>query len=71
MDQYCQDILRGAIVNLYSEKKFKSIPVVMTSIDDNKNIITACRRAGVTEYLIRPITSLEIGQLIEKIRKDM
>lgn len=54
------------IVNLKSSGFFRSIPVIVVSSDEDREIITHCYNLGVTHYLTKPFSP---KILLEKINK--
>lgn len=54
----------GVLQNLKTDKRFKSIPIVVISSTADQREINYCYQLGVTGYVVKPLNFEELGQKI-------
>ena len=57
------DLLRA----IRAEPKFKGLPVLMVTAENNREQIVAAAQAGVNGYIVKPFTAITLREKLEKI----
>jgi two-component system chemotaxis response regulator CheY len=57
------DLLRA----IRAEPKFKGLPVLMVTAENNREQIIAAAQAGVNGYIVKPFTAITLREKLEKI----
>lgn len=56
---------------LRADARFRKLPVIMTTSESNKTHLVAAVKAGVTDYLIKPIRQELLGEKLEAVRNKL
>lgn len=57
--------------DIRSDKRFSSIPVVITSTSSAKSIMDKCYEQGASLYIVKPDTFMEYNVFVKQLRKEL
>lgn len=54
-----------------SDRRFATLPVMMTTSENNKTHLVAAIKAGATDYLIKPVREDQLGEKLMHIQNSI